>query len=150
VVSNSAKTTQILGLRDVYQTQALSTACVSCVHPTDANPSSEWFWHLTAATSVVGTSVSVEIDVQVEFECEFFDRQPQALSLLDRLVVLRAQRELYLKLKAQTPGKTGRLPKPIPHQALQDYVDESFVRVPEPLEIKSEAAKVLSTPRKQK
>jgi hypothetical protein len=146
VVANSARTTQILGLKDVFQTQALSTACVSCVHPTDANPSSEWFWHVTAVTSVVGTDISVGVDVQIEYECEFFDRQPQALSLLDRLVELKTRREQYLKLKALTPNKSGRLPRPAPHQALREYVDDSFVRIPEAPERK-EPAKPLATKR---
>lgn len=149
-VRNSAKTVQILGLRDVYECQAASTAAVSCVLPTDANPSSEWFWHLTAQTPVVGTDISIQMDIRVSYDCEFFDRLAVGLSL-ERMLSLRARREEYLGLKAKTPDKSGRIPKPVSVSALKSYVESvsagvepAYVVVPEPRERKEVGA----TPKK--
>lgn len=150
VIQNSIKTTKILGLKDVFQTQALSTAAVSCVHPTDANPSSEWFWHTAVMTPVVGTNINIQLDMTVSYDCEFFDRQAAAVSF-ERMLSLRARREEYLGLKAKTPGKTGRVPRPTSVSPLKTYV-ESLSACVEPLYVvvpdSRERKEVGATPRK--
>jgi len=146
-VSNSVRTVEVLGLKDVFQTQALSTAAVSCVHPTDANPSSEWFWHLTVQTLVAGTNIAVDMDLIVQYDLEFFDRQAQSTSFLERALDQRKRREEYLKLKAATPDKSGRIPRPAPNEALRDFVESKkpacvgsgYVMVSEPAERKFES-----------
>lgn len=149
-VRNSAKTVQVLGLKDVFQCQAAATVAVSCVLPTDANPSSEWFWHMTAQTPVVGTDISIQLDTRITYDCEFFDRLAAGLSF-ERMLSLRARREEYLGLKAKTPDKSGRVPKPASVSVLKSYVDSvsagvepTYVVVPEARERKEVGA----TPKK--
>lgn len=140
LVANAADTSRILGLTDVFQVQALSTAAVSCAADTSANPSSEWFWHLCAVDTVGGTNPTISLDVKLEYDCEFFDRQPQAVSFFDRMMKLKAARDEYLKLKALTPGKTGRVPRPS-SDPIRAFVEQFSVDRAESKESKTSGVK---------
>jgi hypothetical protein len=77
-----------------------------------ANPVDEWFWHLGAELDQkAGTGdTAITFGVTVEYEVEFFARDSLGLSLEEKLVHNRKLRSEYLRLKAMTPGQTGRLP----------------------------------------
>jgi hypothetical protein len=111
-------TAKVLGLRDVYQPVQGDLQCVAVV---TANPTAEWFWHFSMQTLTVGTNVAVAIDTLLEYEVEFFERAGVGTAL-ERLHALKDQREQYLKLKALTPDRSGRVPKAQPEDPLRKYV----------------------------
>jgi hypothetical protein len=119
---NSITTSKFLGLRDVYQPVAESTANVTCVADVSANPTCEWFWHIGCQTPTVGTDIKAQMDFSVEFEAEFFGREGVGIAL-DRALEMKRKRDEYLSLKAKTPAKDGRVPRPPPIDALKVYVE---------------------------
>jgi hypothetical protein len=114
-------TSKFLGLRDVYQ--ASSSTAVFCTSVVGSNPSNEWYWHIGCQTPTVGTDIKVQLDFEVEYETEFFTREGVGISLLDRLLEQKRARDEYLKLKAKTPRKDGRVPRPPALDPLRSYVD---------------------------
>jgi hypothetical protein len=114
---NSYSTSQAFGLGDVEKTSESVSALVT------ANPTSEWFWHFAAQTDQAGTSLSVTIAFELYYEVEFFARVASGETLISVLTRMQERREEYLKLKAMTPKKDGRIPPKDPYDDLRAYVE---------------------------
>ncbi len=93
-----------------------------------ANPSDEWFWHLAFQTDNVTAATAQKIRIVWHAEIMYFDRENKGLSL-ERAQRVADERDRYLRLKAMTPDKTGRLPPKGPLDDLRAYVEDTFVHV---------------------
>lgn len=64
---NSASTKDILGVKDVEGADRLQAL-------TTASPAERWLWSLNAQTATPTVATSLQVNVRICFDCEFFDR----------------------------------------------------------------------------
>lgn len=121
---NSLSTSKLAGVSNVHEAVPHTGATVTSFGAlVSANPTAEWFWHIGVHDPVTGTNTSVVVDIQLTFEVEFFNRLAHGNSFLQRSLEVKEARDEYLKLKALTPRKDGRVPPKQRVDPLREYVD---------------------------
>jgi hypothetical protein len=115
-VQSSMETARMFGLGDVEKTSVQVQAAVT------ANPAAEWFWHVTSLSTNAATSRSISLMFELEYDVEFYNRVAGGESFLPLLTKAAQIREDYLKLKALTPNRDGRIPATPPLEELKEFV----------------------------
>jgi len=96
----------------LYDSQRSNTIMGSGGLITDAHtalvstsPSDDWYWHISAQSYDLSTSVTVIMDIKIVYDVEFFDKALQDTDLLSRVVKLRTLRNEFVAQKCQDKKK---------------------------------------------
>lgn len=98
IVSMNHSTEKIIGLENAVEVYDADYAAAF-----NANPVQLWYFSLYGFSPTT-SGLSVDIDVEIVYNCEFFDRAPVSISLddqIERLLAIKISKKNSTRLKAQ-------------------------------------------------